>query len=311
MQDPYKTLGLKASASQDDIKKTFRRLAKEYHPDLNPNKPNVDKRFKEINAAYEILSDPMKRKKYDAGQLDADGKETHPGFRGHSGFDPFANQRGRQQGSAGGKNESFTFDGNFDSTNFFSDLFGWSHKRKQAPSKGDDIHYTLKIPFLEAIKGCKKRVSMPGAKVLNMHIQPGTKNGQILRLKGQGDPSPYSNGVDGDALVEIVVEDDPYFTRDGNHIQLSLPITLQEAILGATITVPTIHGKVNVKIPSGANNGTKLRLKSKGIEISENMFGDQIITLKIILPQTIDKELKEFISKWAPKNEYYVREDLD
>jgi DnaJ-class molecular chaperone len=310
MNDPYKTLGLSASASQDDIKKIYRKLAKENHPDLNPNKPDIEKRFKEINAAYEILSDPEKRKKYDAGQIDASGKETHPGFRGHSGFDPFSQQYGSQRPGGKRGDESFSFEGNFDSSNFFSDLFGWSNKRKQTPQKGDDIHYTLKIPFLEAIKGCKKRVTMPGARVLNITIQPGTKNGQILRLKGQGDPSS-SGGLKGDALVEIVVEDDPYFTRDGSDLHFFLPITLQEAILGATITIPTIHGKVNLKIPAGANTGTKLRLKAKGMELSEGVFGDQIVDLKVILPDTIDKELKDFIEKWASKNKYNVRQDLD
>ncbi|MDP3532428.1 MAG: DnaJ C-terminal domain-containing protein [Alphaproteobacteria bacterium] len=309
MKDPYKTLGLSTSASQDEIKKTFRKLAKENHPDLNPNKPDVEKRFKEVNAAYEILSDPIKRKKFDAGQIDAEGHDVHPGFKGHSGFDPFASQRaGSSQGGSRGS-DSFSFDNNFDSSNFFSDLFGWSNKRKQAPQKGDDIQYTLKLPFLESIKGAKKRVSMPNGRALNITIQPGTKNGQILRLKGQGDASALG-GVSGDALVEIVVEDDPYFSRLGNDIHLNLPITLQEAILGAVVTIPTISGNVNLKIPAGSNTGSKLRLKNKGIEVAANIFGDQIVELKVVLPDQPDKDLKEFIEKWAPKNVYNVRGDL-
>lgn len=306
MKDPYKILGLSSSASQDEIKKTFRKLAKENHPDLNPNKPDVEKRFKEINAAYEILSDPVKRKKFDIGQIDAEGHDIHPGFRGHSGADPFTSQRARS-GSAGA--DSFSFDGGFDSSNFFADLFGWSNKRKQAAQKGDDIQYTLKLPFLEAIKGAKKRVSMPNGRALNVTIQPGTKNGQILRLKGQGDPSAFG-GINGDALVEIVVEDDPYFSRIGNDIHLNLPITLQEAILGGVVTIPTLSGNVNLKIPAGSNTGTKLRLKNKGIEIANNVFGDQLVELKIILPDQLDKDLKEFIEKWAPKNDYNVRKNL-
>ncbi|MDP1975397.1 MAG: J domain-containing protein, partial [Alphaproteobacteria bacterium] len=169
--------------------------------------------------------------------------------------------------------------------------------------------YTLKLPFLESIKGAKKRVSMPNGRALNITIQPGTKNGQILRLKGQGDASALG-GVSGDALVEIVVEDDPYFSRLGNDIHLNLPITLQEAILGAVVTIPTISGNVNLKIPAGSNTGSKLRLKNKGIEVAATIFGDQIVELKVVLPDQLDKDLKEFIEKWAPKNAYNVRGDL-
>jgi DnaJ-class molecular chaperone len=301
MTDLYQVLGVSSSASQSDIKKAFRKLAKKNHPDLNQGKKDVEQRFKEINAAYEILSDPEKRKKYDTGQIDAEGNKTHPGF-----------QESHPSHSPGGHDSSFSYNQDFDPKNFFSDLFGWSAKRKQAGTrKGADISYNLTVDFLDAAKGAKKRVSLARGKSLNINIPAGTEDQQLLRLSGQGEAGSMG-GAAGDALIKILVKPHPYFQLNNiRDIHLTVPVSLHEAILGATIKVPTIHGAVSVKIPPYTSSGAKLRLKGKGISPKGKTAGDQLITLQIKLPEQHDKELDKVISEWSEKHSYQVRQKFD
>lgn len=298
MRDPYQVLGIDKSASAAEIKKAFRDLAKKHHPDLHQGDPVNEKKFKEINAAYELLRDEEKRKAYDAGQA------------GRAGF----NQRAYQTGTGGGggyaHHDSFSFDEEVDPANFFSDLFGWSNKTKPNARRGDDVRYTLEVEFIEAAKGIKKRIRLPHGKSFEVSIPAGTKHGQVLRLRGLGDPSSYG-GPKGDALIEVLVKDDAYFSIDGANIHLKLPITLQEAILGGTVTIPTLSGKVNLKLPPGCNTGRKLRLKGKGMPIENDGQGDQIVTLRVMMPPEPDAELTKFIEKWGDKNIYRVRDELE
>lgn len=304
MRDPYQVLGLQKSATEADIKKAFRGLAKKHHPDLHPNDPQNEKKFKEINAAYELLRDSKKRQAYDAGRIDAEGRERRSGF-----YEQSYQSAGRQR-SPGAHHDSFSFDGNVDTSSFFSDLFGWSNKTKPNAKRGDDVHYTLSVEFIEAAKGVKKRIKLPDGKSFEVTIAAGTKNAQILRLRGMGDPSPYG-GPKGDALIEIHVNGDEFFSVDGADIHLKLPITLQEAVLGGTVTIPTLSGKVNLKIPPHSTTGKKLRLKGKGMPIESDGQGDQIVTLQILLPPEPDQELTKFMEQWGNKNIYRVRDELE
>lgn len=303
MRDPYQVLGIQKSATAAEIKKAFRDLAKKHHPDLHPKDVANEKKFKEINAAYELLSDEKKRKAYDTGRMDAEGRERHPGY----------DQRAYRSGGTDHRSahhDSFSFDDAVDPTSFFSDLFGWSNKTKPNAKKGDDVRYTLNIEFIEAAKGVKKKIRLPHGKSFEVSIPAGTKHGQVLRLRGLGDPSPYG-GPRGDALIEVWVKDDAYFSVEGSNIHLRLPITLQEAVLGGTVTIPTLSGKVNLKIPAGSNTGRKLRLKGKGMPIKKDGQGDQIVTLRVMMPPEPDAELTKFMEKWGNKNIYRVRDDLE
>jgi DnaJ-class molecular chaperone len=287
MRDPYDTLGVPRNASADAIKKAYRKLAREHHPDSAPNNPKAEDRFKDLSTAYDILSDSKKRASYDRGEIDATGNPVrggrghHPGGGAHrtrhrSPFDDFFKRRGARQ------NTGLKID-------------------------GSDVSYSLKVDFLDAALGANKTVSMTNGKRLAVTVPPGTRNAQVLRLKGQG-MDGIGGGKNGDAHVEIIVKPDDLYSQDGDNIHMDLPISLPEAVLGASFEVPTIHGAVKLNIPAGANTGTVMRLKGKGIENKKKKSkGNQFVTLKVVLPKTEDKELSDFVKKWAKKNEYDVR----
>ncbi len=295
MRDPYEVLGVSRSASEADIKKAYRRLVKETHPDLHPGDKAVEQRFKEISAAYDLLSDKKKRARYDRGEIDAEGRER-PEFAFHRAYGDAARGGGRASAAGGGGG------GSFSAHDIFDELFG----RTSLKTKGANISYTLAVDFLEAARGGKRRVVLSSGRSLEVNIPAGTENGQTLRLKGQGLPG-MGGGPNGDALIEIKVGSHPYFSRKGRDIVVDVPVTLHEAVLGANIQVPTIDGKVAVKVPRGANSGTRLRLKGKGIAGPGDVRGDQYVKLTIMLPDSPDSDLTNFVGRWKPGKNYNPR----
>jgi DnaJ-class molecular chaperone len=295
-EDPYKVLGVPREASDDDIRRAYRKLAKELHPDLNPsNRAAAEERFKKVSAAYEIVGDTAKRGQYDRGEIDANGEQRRTYQRAHSGG-PFSGR------SAGGRpGEEFGF------SDIFSDLFGANRRGEGASAygtRGRDVRYTLDVDFLEAATGAKKRVTMPDGGVLDITVPEGVADGQTLRLRGQGAPGLRGSET-GDALVEIKVRPHALFKRAGDDIVLELPISIDEAVLGAKIEVQTISGRVQLTVPKGTSSGRVFRLKGKGVRNSTTgNIGDQLVSVRIVLPETIDSELSYFMSEWRQKHAY-------
>ncbi|MDV7340114.1 DnaJ C-terminal domain-containing protein [Terasakiella sp. A23] len=320
MRDPYKVLGLSRSASQDDIKTAYRKLARQNHPDLHQGDARAEERFKEIQSAYQLLSDEDKRIQFDRGQIDAEGNPTFRsgGFAGggrrrggagggagadfHDIFRDFANQARGGGSRGGGPFGGGGFGGGFGSGGFGG--FGGDETHPQ--QKGATVNCWLELDFSEAARGCKKTVRLPTGKELSVNVPAGFEDGQSLRLKGQGMPG-LNGAPSGDAMVEIHIKPDPNFSRKGNDIHLDLPITVPEAVMGAKIEAPTIDGAVNVKVPENANSGTTLRLRGKGIKGKDGKQGDQYVKLRVMLPEKSDKEFADFVKKWSKKNPYSVR----
>jgi DnaJ-class molecular chaperone len=302
-RDPYDVLGVKREASEDEIQKAFRRLAKKSHPDLHPGDKKAEDRFKELNAAYDILGDAAKRARFDRGEIDANGTEIRQ--------NPFAGARRPGGGFGGGaRAETFAFD---DLGDIFGGIFG---ERGRAgafggggvPSQGEDLRYTLEVDFVDAVTGVKKRLNLPGGKTLDVTIPAGITDGQSIRLKGQG--AVGHGGPPGDAMIEVKVRTHALFRREGRDIHIDLPISLTEAVLGGKAEAPTVSGPVTLTIPKGANTGTRLRLKGRGVPASKREpAGDQYVTLKVQLPKKIDPELEEFVKTWAAKHPYDPRDE--
>jgi DnaJ-class molecular chaperone len=302
MADPYQTLGLTKTATDEDIRRAYRKLAKEHHPDLNPGNKEAEARFKEISAAYTLLSDPEKRRSFDAGEIDASGQPqaerrfyrdyagAGAGFRYEQpedlgGFEDlggiFADlMRGRRQAGQGGTGET------------------------QFRMRGGDVHYTLPVEFLEAVNGAKKRVDMPDGKTLDIAIPAGVEDGQTLRLKGQG-MEGLGGGPSGDALITVNVHPHPVFRRDGKDIKSVLPVTLNEALSGGAVQADTITGPVSVKIPKHSNTGRILRLRGKGVQ--GKIKGDHLIELQVVLPPHPDEALEKAVSEWESGHPYNPR----
>jgi DnaJ-class molecular chaperone len=296
-EDPYKVLGVPRNAPDDEIRKAYRKLAKELHPDLNPKNPaSAEERFKKVSAAYDIIGDPEKRKQYDRGEIDANGEPRRGFHRTHACAGPFGGRTWTRPSE------------DFNIGDIFSDFFGGGRARGEAGSpfgmRGRDARYTLEIDFLEAVSGATKRVTMPDGGTLDLTVPEGVSDGQVLRLKGKG--SPGARGSEpGDALVEIRVRPHPHFTRSGDDIASELPITIDEAVLGAKVEVPTISGRVQLTIPKGTSSGRVFRLKGKGVRNkTTGNTGDQLVTVRIVLPGTVDDELAYFLSEWRQKHKY-------
>jgi DnaJ-class molecular chaperone len=310
IRDPYEVLGVPRSASADDIKAAYRKLAKQYHPDLNPGK-KTEAQFKDVSVAYDLLSDADKRKRFDRGEIDAGGNERPRGFgfggmRGRGARGEHAQGSGGGGGFAGrgfGGRTSSTYD-DFDPYELFADLFG-SDPRSGKRGRGADDNYSLAVDFVTATAGGLKRIDLPSGRTLDVTIPPGTTDGQTLRLKGQGQPGAAGAGA-GDAYIEIKVLPHPYFTREGQDIRVDVPVTLKEAVLGGKITVPTIDGPVTLTVPKGANTGTTLRLKAKGVASKGKPRGDQYVRLQVMLPDHPDAALEQFASGWSD-GDYDVR----
>lgn len=290
----YDVLGVAKTATEAEIKAQYRKLARKYHPDLNKDDKNAAEKFKEVSAAYDILGDKDKRKKYDNNEIDGDGKPT--GF-GAGGFNAGG---GSYRTYTGGFNGAQGFGGGFDFSSLFGeDVFsqftnggagfgnaGYGARRAQ---KGQDAAYTLDVDFLDAARGAEKNIVMNG-KRLNVKIPAGTVSGQVLRLKGQG-YAGVNGGTAGDALITVNVRAHPYFRAEGNNIVVDLPVSMKEAVLGAKVIVPTISGNVSVKVPAYSSSGEKLRLKGKGIKTSAGT-GDEFVNLVIMAPKNKNSGLE-------------------
>jgi DnaJ-class molecular chaperone len=301
MRDPYEVLGVPKTASEAEIKKSFRNLAKKHHPDTKGGDSGAQKRFQEISAAYDILGDKDKRTKYDQGEIDASGNPR--------GFDPGAHgyQGGPFGQGAGPRDFQFTWqdadtaEGGFRPEDILSEIFGGrgGRRRKQA-RKGEDYSLAATIGFEEAARGGTRRMVLPDGRELDVRIPVGVRDGQQIRLKGQGGPGRDA-GPPGDLLLSITVAPHPWFTRDGNNLRMDLPVTPGEAVLGGKVNVPTLTGPVTLTVPAGSNSGTSLRLKGKGVSAHGGQpAGDLYVRLVITLPDKPDAALREFAATWHP-----------
>lgn len=320
--DPYSALGLTKSATAAEIKKAYRKVAKTSHPDLNPDEKAAEARFKAASAAYDLLKDPEQRARFDRGEIDAQGQERpdRQFYRDYAeqGSNPY---RSGQQFHGGAEE--------FDASDIFADFmrqrgregadFGGGFGRdagsggrgsyQQYAARGADRHYTLEVPFLDAANGGKTQIVLPEGGALEMKIPEGTKDGQTIRLRGKGGPG--MNGAPaGDALVTISVAPHPVFLRDSDDIVITLPITIDEAVLGGKIPTPTIKGTVNLTIPKGATTGQTLRLKGRGVKGRGGVSGDQRVELSIVAPPKIDDALSEFMTGWRKDHSYDPRKGM-
>jgi len=328
MRDPYEVLGLDRKASSSDVKSAFRRSAKKLHPDANKNDPRAAARFAELNAAYEILGDEDKRKAFDRGEIDAEGKPRFRGFEGFGGgagprpgagfgpeaefetfsFGPEGFTRGTRRGRAGG---SF---GGFE--DILRDAFGGvgggrrsgarTQFEREGFSTGADIAASLTVSLPEAAHGSTQRLRLPSGKDVEVKIPAGIANGRQIRLRGQGMAGPAGAG---DVLITVSIAPDPTFTLDGADIRIDLPITLYEAVLGAKVRVPTLDRPVELAVPPGTSSGRTFRLKGKGFPAKAGR-GDLFVTARIVLPEKNDAELEELMRKWRSENAYDPRKAI-
>jgi DnaJ-class molecular chaperone len=325
MRDPYDVLGVPRSADAAAIKSAYRRLAKKLHPDANTSDPKAAQRFGELNSAYEILGDDAKRKSFDRGEIDADGKQRFQGFEGfrqHPGGG-FRNAEdfetmfpGGFRRGAGGRASGFS---GFEDLlkGMFSGAAGAGRRPgfethvetddSGAQPGGRDVAVALTISLAEAAKGGSRRVRLPNGKEVDVKIPAGLAEGQQIRLKGQGLPGP---GAIGDVLITVTIAPHPLFTRDGANLRLELPVTLYEAVLGAKVRVPTLDGAVELAIPAGTSSGRTFRLKGKGLP-GKGGAGDLLAAVRIVLPEQHDTSLDELMRKWRDGKPYDPRKDLD
>jgi DnaJ-class molecular chaperone len=307
--DLYQRLGLKRGASEAEIKKAYRSLAKQLHPDRNKDNPDAAKRFGEITHAYDLLSDKDKRARYDRGELDEDGNPKMPFGSGFGGYSPGAG--GPQPGGGPQGFENFNFGGAdaADLSDLFDGLFAQAggrgragggpfsgfRQRARAPQKGADVAYRLKVSFDDAVALKPQRITLADGKTIDLKLPQGLEDGTKIRLAGKGQEGP---GGRGDAIVTLEIAPHRYFTRDGDNIRLELPVTLKEAVLGAKVKVPTPEGPVMLTVPKGTTSGKVLRLKGRGFTAKSGKRGDQLVTVEIDVPAD-DSELQKFAEKWS------------
>lgn len=292
MQNPYESLGVKKTASQAEIRKAYRKLAKECHPDLHPGDAKAEARFKELSAANSLLSDEEKRRQFDAGEIDAAGNQRADSSYYRQYAD--AGEGAKYARYPGGPGEE-------DMSDIFTEFFRKQQGGQGMKMRGQDVSYTLEVSFLEAAAGAKKRATMADGKTLDIAIPEGLRDRQSLRLKGKGMPG-IGGGPAGDAYIEIHISAHRFFTRKDNNIHMTLPITLGEAVLGAKVKVPTISGSVEMTVPKHANTGTTLRLKGRGIlDPKSGQRGDQYVRLEVVLPKQPDEALDAFATEWQAK----------
>jgi DnaJ-class molecular chaperone len=327
MRDPYEVLGVPRTAKPEDIKKAFRRLAKKLHPDANKNDAKAASKFAELNAAYEIVGDADKRKAFDRGEIDAEGK---PRFQGFEGFGAYPGGAGSQEGTfetfswgpgGGFRRSSGRAGGMGGIDDIIRDMFGglggarggrgagMDFEPQDFPrGRGPDVAAQLTITLAEAAKGGSRRVRLPSGKDVDVKIPVGLTDGQQIRLKGQGYPGA-GGGPAGDVLITVNIAPHPYFKPDGNNLRVELPITLYEALLGAKVRVPTLDGAVDLSIPPGTSSGRTFRLKGKGMP-SRGDNGDLYVTVRIVLPDGKNPELEELMRKMRDMKPYDPRRDM-
>ena len=300
MRDPYQVLGVSRGATDAEIKKAFRTLAKKHHPDTKGGDVAAQKRFQEISAAYDIVGDKEKRAKFDAGEIDANGNPR--------GFDPrsYAGQEGFGRGAGGGARDfhfTWTNEGDtaetFRAEDIFSDILGGlgGRRGRNQPRKGEDFSISTTVSFEEAARGGTRRVALPDGEQIDVKIPAGLKDGQQIRLKGRGGAGRNS-GPAGDILISVSVAAHPLFVREGNDLRMDLPVTLKEAVLGGKVQVPTLGGNVQMTIPPNSNTGSVLRLKGKGIGTGAGA-GDLYVKIVVALPDQPDADLKRFAESWT------------
>ncbi len=303
MRDPYDILGVSKSASEADIKKAFRSLAKKYHPDTKGGDAAAQKKFQEISGAYDILGDKEKRGKFDRGEIDASGNPRgfDPRAHGFEGGGPFGGGRGGQYSWS---SDGETAEG-FRAEDIFSELFGGGlggGRRGgggRRPRAGESYEVAITVSFEEAAKGGTRRVYMPDGREVEVRIPVGLRDGQQIRLKGQGGEG-RNGGPRGDVLLNVSVASHPYLTRDGNNLRMDLPVTLQEVVLGGKVTVPTLSGSVALSVPANSNSGSMLRLKGKGIPAhGSEAAGDLYVKLVVTLPDRPEADLRNFAESWT------------
>lgn len=303
MKDPYETLGVERSATDKQIKDAFKKLARKFHPDLHPGDKAAEEKFKAISSANDFLKDKEKRRRFDAGEIDASGAERqqerfYRDFADGPAYGPHASQDG--------------FASNADLEEFLSRAFGGGTQRSQGAfrARGQDVSYVLPVDFMDAANGAVRTITLPEGKTLQVKIPEGADDRQMLRLKGQGMPG-FGGGPPGDAFVELHVEPHPFFRRKDDNIHVEIPVTLKEAVLGARIEIPTSSGPVTMTIPKGSNTGQTLRLRDKGIRNRKTgQRGHQLITLKVVLPAGEEPELAAFLETWQPKSPDIPRKEM-
>ena len=307
--DPYAALGLTKSATAGEIKKAYRQIAKTSHPDLNPDDPNAEARFKAAASAFELLKDPEKRARFDRGEIDASGSER-PERKYYRDYAD-AQQGAYRPGPGFGGGDDFG-----DTSDIFAEFLRQRGQGRSGTSshgfsmRGADHRYALEVPFLDAVNGGKTRITLPDGAALEVTIPKGTADGQTIRLRGKGNPGS-GGGAAGDALITITVRPHPVFRRDGDDIVMTLPITLDEAVLGGKVEAPTIEGNVGLSIPKGASSGQVLRLRGRGVPSAKGKTrGDQRVELRIVMPSKIDADLTEFMEKWSKSNRYDPRKGI-
>jgi DnaJ-class molecular chaperone len=301
MKDPYEALGVDRSATDKQIKDAFKKLARKFHPDLHPGDKKAEASFKEISAANDLLKDKEKRRRFDAGEIDASGAERPqerfyrdfadgPAYASHAAQDGFASNEELEE--------------------FLARAFAGRRPEGTFRARGQDVSYVLPVGFLEAANGAARTITLPEGKTLQVTIPEGAEDRQMLRLKGQGMPG-FGGGPAGDAYVELHVEPHPFFQRKDDNVHVEVPVTLKEAVLGARIEVPTIGGPVTVTVPKGSNAGSTLRLRDRGIRNRRSgQRGHQLINLKVALPTADEPELVAFLENWQPKAPQDPRKEM-
>jgi len=310
-RDPYQELGVSRTASADEIRKAFRKLAKANHPDTNPGNAAAEERFKKVSAAFDIVGDAEKRKKFDAGMIDNDGRETAQGFPGGGpwGGSPGAGGFGQRDGRGGFRTE--TFEG-ADLGDILGEMFGGGRAGGGRPGgmgggfggfsqRGADTRAKLEIDLVDAIRGGKQRIAFSDGRTIDVTIPKGAQDGQTLRLKGQGAPGRAGPG---DAFIEIAIQPHPIFKREGDTLVMDLPVAFYDAVLGGKVNAPTPDGPVTITVPKGANTGTRLRLKGRGLFDSRGHRGDLFARLEVTLPEGPDPALEAFAEEQKTKRPY-------
>ena len=301
-RDPYQELGVSRGASADEIRKAFRKLAKENHPDTNPDNKAAEEKFKRVSAAFDIVGDAEKRKKFDAGEIDADGRER--GFGGYGGG------QGGPWGQQGGPQGGFRAEGfeNIDLSDLFGDILGRGRGGARGGAqgggfamRGSDVRARLDIDLEEAILGGRKRIAFSDGRTLDVTIPKGASDGQTLRLKGQGQEG---RGGAGDALIELKIKPHPVYRIEGADLVMDLPVSVPDAVLGGKVETPTPEGPVQLTVPKGANSGQRLRLKGRGLAGAAGKRGDLFARLIVTLPETPDEALVAFAEDWRKQRPY-------
>lgn len=315
-EDYYKTLGVARSASPEEIRKAYKKLAQKYHPDLNPDDKSAQDKFKEIQNAYDVIGDAEKRKKYDQFGSNFEHMGADPG----GGFNQWRTSGGPQGGQQFEFDLGDIFGGGSGGGPNFSDIFGGfggggggSRRRHVHPVRGEDIQHDVKVSFKQALEGgeINLNVRRPDGHMerLTAKIPPGIEDGKKIRLRGQGDPGPHG-GPAGDLLIRIHIESHKYFKRSGNDLEITVPVTMAEALLGGSVDVPTPGGTVTMKIPAGSSSGRRLRVRGQGVKSGKSEPGDLYVVLQVNMPEEPTDELKQAVEKFAEAHPENPRKDL-